>query len=96
MRQASKIQKGGKEKMKVKVLKLGYAAREVTSEQGMTVEEAIRSSGMEVGGYKVTLNGVGADLAAPVHENDVIALVPKVEAGCRPVQPPRRPVIHAV
>lgn len=33
--------------MKVKVLKLGYAAREVTSEQGMTVDEAIRSSGMD-------------------------------------------------
>jgi hypothetical protein len=82
--------------MKVKVLKLGYAAREVTSEQGMTVDEAIRSSGMDVGGYKVTLNGVGADLAAPVHENDVIALVPKVEAGCRPVHPPLRPIIHAV
>ena len=53
--------------MKVKVLKLGYAAREVVSEQSMTVDEAIRSSGMEVGGYKITLNGVGADLAAPVH-----------------------------
>jgi len=53
--------------MKVKVLKLGYAAREVVSDQVMTVDEAIRSSGMEVGGYKITLNGVGADLAAPVH-----------------------------
>jgi len=54
--------------MKVKVLKLGYAAREVVSEQGLTVDEAIRSSGMEVGGYKITLNGVGADLAAQVRK----------------------------
>ena len=67
--------------MKVKVLKLGYAAREVEVSEGTTVEEAIRASGMDVGGYKVTLNGVGADLNAQVREGDIIALTPKVEGG---------------
>jgi len=67
--------------MKVKVLKLGYAAREVEVSEGTTVDEAIRASGMETGGYKVTLNGVGADLSAQVREGDIIALTPKVEGG---------------
>jgi len=67
--------------MKVKVLKLGYAAREVEVGEGTTVDEAIRASGMEGGGYKVTLNGVGADLSALVRDGDIIALTPKVEGG---------------
>ena len=67
--------------MKVKVLKLGYAAREVEVSEGTTVDEAIRASGMESGGYKVTLNGVGADLSALVRDGDIIALTPKVEGG---------------
>ena len=50
-------------------MKLGYAAREVVSETGLTVDKAIRASDMEVGRYKITLNGVGADLAAPVHSS---------------------------
>jgi len=67
--------------MKVKVLKLGYAAREVEINQGATVEETVRASGMDGGGYRVTVNGVGADLSALIRENDVICLVPKVEGG---------------
>ena len=67
--------------MKVKVLKLGYAARETEVPEGATVEEALEQSGMDGGGYKVTINGVGADLSARVREGDVIALVPKVEGG---------------
>jgi sulfur carrier protein ThiS len=67
--------------MKVKVLKLGYAAREIDVSQGLTVEESIRASGMDDSGFKITVNGVGAELSALVRENDVIALVPKVEGG---------------
>jgi len=44
-------------------------------------EEAIEASGMDTDGYAITTNGVGAMLSSPVHEGDVIALVPKVEGG---------------
>jgi putative ubiquitin-RnfH superfamily antitoxin RatB of RatAB toxin-antitoxin module len=67
--------------MKIKVLKLGYAAREVEISEGSTVEESIRASGMQDDGYKITLNGTGADLAALVKPGDVVAMVPKVESG---------------
>ena len=49
--------------------------------EGVTVQEAITASGLQEGGYKVTVNGVGADLAVLVHEGNVVALVPKVEGG---------------
>ncbi len=67
--------------MKVKVMKLGYAARQTDVPDGSTVEECIRASGMEQDGYKITVNGVGADLTALIREGDVVALVPKVESG---------------
>ena len=67
--------------MKVKVLKMGYASREVEVSPGTTVDEAIRSSGLDTGGCKITINGIGADLSAQVKDFDVIALVPKVEGG---------------
>jgi len=67
--------------MKVRVLKLGHAAKEVEVGAGTTVEEALQASGMEQDGYSVTVNGVGANLSASTREGDVIALVPKVEGG---------------
>ena len=67
--------------MKVRVLKLGHAAKEVEVGSGTTVEEALEASGMAQDGYSVTVNGVGANLSASAREGDVIALVPKVEGG---------------
>jgi len=67
--------------MKVRILKLGNCAREVEVSQGTTIEEAVRASGMDGGGYKYTCNGLGAELTALVQENSVICLVPKVEGG---------------
>jgi len=67
--------------MKIRLLKLGHAAKEVEVPAGATVEEAIRASLMETNGYSITCNGTGAMLSSPVHEGDVIALVPKVEGG---------------
>ena len=67
--------------MKIRLLKLGHSAKEVEVAAGATVEEALEASGMEEEGYSVTVNGVGAMLSGQLHENDVIALVPKVEGG---------------
>ena len=68
--------------MKVKVLKLGYAAKEVEAPEGSNVEDALRLSEMEQeDGYSVTLNGVGANLTARLNNGDVVALTPKVEGG---------------
>ena len=62
-------------------MKLGYAAKEVDLDERTGVEEEIEQSGMDGGGCKVTLNGVGADLSVRVKEGDILALVPKVEGG---------------
>jgi sulfur carrier protein ThiS len=43
--------------MKVRVLKLGHAAKEVEVGSGTTVEEALEASGMEQDGYSITVNG---------------------------------------
>ena len=67
--------------MKVKVLKLGYAAKEVEAPEGSTVDDALRLSEMEQEGYSITVNGVGANLTAHLSEGDVVALTPKVEGG---------------
>ena len=67
--------------MKVKVLKLGQAAKELDIPSGTTVEEAINMSGFSMDGYSVALNGTGANLSAHVQEDNIISLVPKIEGG---------------
>jgi sulfur carrier protein ThiS len=67
--------------MKVKVLKLGYAAKEIDAPEGSTVEDSLRISELEQEGYSITLNGVGANLTAHLSEGDIVALTPKVEGG---------------
>ena len=67
--------------MKVRLLKLGHAAKEVDVPAGASCEEAIKASGFETDGYSITVNGVGAMLSSPVSEGSVVALVPKVEGG---------------
>ena len=67
--------------MKVKVLKLGQAAKELDIPAGTTVEEAINMSGFSQDGYSIALNGTGANLSAHVKEEDIVSLVPKIEGG---------------
>ena len=67
--------------MKVKVLKLGQAAKELDIPAGTTVEEAINMSGFSIDGYSIALNGTGANLSAHVQEDNIISLVPKIEGG---------------
>lgn len=67
--------------MKVRLLKLGHAAKEVDVPAGSSVEEAIKASGFDTEGFSISCNGSGAMLSSPVHEGDVIALVMKVEGG---------------
>jgi len=54
--------------MKIKVLKLGQAAKELDVPAGTTVEEAINMSGFSIDGYSVALNGTGANLSAHVKD----------------------------
>jgi sulfur carrier protein ThiS len=67
--------------MKIKVLKLGQAAKELDVPAGTTVEEAINMSGFSIDGYSVALNGTGANLSAHLQEDNIISLVPKIEGG---------------
>jgi sulfur carrier protein ThiS len=71
--------------MKVRLLKLGHAAKEVEVPAGATAEEAIKASGFEIDGFACLTNGVGAMLSSPVHDGDVIVLSPKVEGGAHRV-----------
>lgn len=61
--------------MKVKILKLGQAAKELDIPSGTTVEEAINMSGFGYDGYSIALNGTDANLSAHVKEEDIISLV---------------------
>ena len=67
--------------MKVKVLRLGHSAHELEAASGSSVENILEQSEIPFEGYSITVNGLGAGLAAGVSEGDVITLVPKVEGG---------------
>ena len=68
--------------MKVKVLCLGRAAKEVTLEDGATVEGAIAESGFpKDSAYSRHVNGNHAMDSDTVQDGDVLTLVPQVKGG---------------
>ncbi len=68
--------------MKVKVLCLGRAAKEVTLDDGSTVEDAIVESGFpKDSGYSRHVNGNHAMDSDTVQDGDVVTLVPQVKGG---------------
>ena len=68
--------------MKVKVLKLGEAAKEVEIQEGATVEHVIQASGFNREHMTVTVNGHPAFDTGPVQEGDVLTLCPHIKGGC--------------
>ncbi len=67
--------------MKVKILKLGEAAKEVEIQEGATVEHVIQASGFNREHMTVTVNGHPTFDTAPVHEGDVITMNPHIKGG---------------
>ncbi len=69
--------------MKVKVLCLGRAAKEVELSEGATVEQAIAESGFpKESTYSHHVNGHAALDSDVLQANDVVTLVPQVKGGC--------------
>ena len=67
--------------MKVKVLKLGEAAKEVEVQEGATVEHVIQASGFNREHMTITLNGHPAFDTSPVQEGDVLTMNPHIKGG---------------
>lgn len=68
--------------MKVKVLCLGKAAKEIEIEDGGTVEDAISESGFpKDSSYNRHVNGNHALDSDTLQEGDVLTLVPQVKGG---------------
>ena len=67
--------------MKIKILKLGEAAKEVEIQEGATVEHVIQASGFNREHMTITLNGHPAFDTSPVQEGDVLTMNPKIKGG---------------
>lgn len=67
--------------MKVKVLKLGEAAKEVEVSEGATVEHVIQSSGFNREHMTLTLNGHPTFDTSPVQDGDVLTMNPHIKGG---------------
>ena len=73
------------DRIKVRVLKLGFGGKDVSMNPGATVQDCLRIADfltdVESGAYSVTKNGVGTYLNTTVAENDTITLSGKVVGG---------------
>ncbi len=68
--------------MKVKVLKLGEAAKEVEVQEGATVEHVIQASSFNREHMTITLNGHPAFDTSQVQDGDVLTMNPHIKGGC--------------
>jgi molybdopterin converting factor small subunit len=72
-----------KGKATVTVALLGVATVTVELEEGATLQDALTGAEKVLGvGEKSYINGVEADLDAPVKDGDVASVVPPVKGGC--------------
>ena len=71
--------------MKIKVLRLGEAASEVSLVEGATVQDALDALDWKWDGYTVMLNGVKEGLVgwSRLSDGDVLTMSPRVEGGAR-------------
>jgi sulfur carrier protein ThiS len=66
----------------VKVAKLGSRVNEVALDDNATINDALRASGTEAGGFELRLNGTPVDGTSRVHSGDIVTLVPQIKGGC--------------
>ena len=67
--------------MRVKILKLGSATREVDIPAGSNVTDALAKAELDNAGYSLTVNGMGCGAGTSLSDHDIVTLVPKVEGG---------------
>jgi len=67
--------------MRIKVLKLGEAAKEVEVTDGSTVNDVIQQSNFRREHQTIMLNGQPAFETAQVSEGDIITMNPSVKGG---------------
>lgn len=67
--------------MKVKVLKLGKAAKEVEVQEEATVQHVIQASGFNREHMTVTLNGHLTFDTSPVQDGNVLTMNPHIKGG---------------
>lgn len=67
--------------MKIKILKLGEAAKEIEVQEGATVEHVIQASGFNREHMTITLNGHPAFDTSHVQDGDILTLNPHIKGG---------------
>ncbi|MCP3684245.1 MAG: MoaD/ThiS family protein [bacterium] len=67
--------------MRIKILKLGEAAKEVEVTDGSTVNDVIQQSNFRREHQTIMLNGQPAFETATVSEGDIITMNPSVKGG---------------
>jgi len=67
--------------MRIRLLILGKSADTLDVDPDSSVRDVLDRASVEQEGRSVSLNGVGCDLSAPLHDGDILSLVPKVMGG---------------
>lgn len=69
--------------MKIKVLRLGHAARHVEAAAGSTIAEILEANDISSQGYSISVNGLGASANTALEDGDSLVLVAKIEGGSK-------------
>jgi sulfur carrier protein ThiS len=67
--------------MKIRCLKLGESATEISMAEGGTVQQALDSLEWRLDGYSIMVNGTTAAGWTVLKEGDILTLVSKIEGG---------------
>jgi len=67
--------------MRIRLLILGKSADTVTADTDASVHDVLDQANIGLEGRSVTVNGIGADLSAPLRDGDIVTLTPKVAGG---------------
>ena len=69
--------------MKIKVLRLGEAASEISLATGATVQDSLDALDWKFNGYSVMVNGITAVGWAELKDGDVVTMNPKIQGGAK-------------
>ena len=67
--------------MRIRLLILGKSADSLEVDSDASVRDVLDSSNVALDGRSVSVNGIGADLSAPLRDGDIVTLTPKVAGG---------------
>jgi molybdopterin converting factor small subunit len=68
--------------MRVRILQLGRQVIDYRGQPGQTVAEALAATNLQIGsGMDIRVNGAAAEGATPLHDGDVVTIIPRIKGG---------------